>query len=75
MRIFSDAGGRRWEVVPGRESWGGIVAIFFPADGSRDLRQAPLLAGGYEEANTELEGLDVEGLRALLARAVPKDVG
>ena len=75
MRIFSDAGGRRWEVVPGRESWGGIVAIFFPVDGSRDLRQTPLRASGYEDANTELDELDVEGLRDLLARALPKDVG
>lgn len=72
IRSFTDADGRVWDVVTGRESWGVMVAIFVPADGGEDLRQTPLRASGYDEANAELEALDLKGLQDLLARGGPK---
>jgi hypothetical protein len=75
VRRFQDGDGRRWEVLAGRESWGAIVAIFIPADGGDDLRQTPLSASSYGEANSELDGLDEEDLRDLLDRSGPKSLG
>lgn len=75
MRAFEDKNGLRWEVVAGRESWGAIFAIFIPSEGGPGLRQAPLRASSYEEANGELEALDESGLQALLEGAEPKDTG
>jgi hypothetical protein len=74
MRVFADASGRSWEVVVGRQSWGAIVGIFVPRDGVQDLRESPLSASGYEEGTRELDALDLEGLRSLLARSVPKEI-
>jgi hypothetical protein len=50
------------------------VAIFSAREGDRDLREAPLQASGYEQGNAELEQLDEEGLRRLLARSRPKEL-
>lgn len=85
MRSFEDEHGRVWDVVAGRESWGAVFAIFIPRRGSSEdtageratpePRQTPLQATGYAEANRELEGLDDDGLRALLARSDPKTIG
>lgn len=72
MRRFDDDGGRRWEVVAGRESWGALFAIFLPVDAGPDVRQAPLAAASYEEAAALFESLDDAALRALLARSEPK---
>jgi hypothetical protein len=74
MRTFEDQSGESWEVVVGRQSWGGVVAIFVPRNGAGDVRETPLAASGYEEANAELDTLDVHGLRRLLARSLPKEV-
>jgi hypothetical protein len=71
IREFEDGSGRLWDVVAGRESWGTIVAIFVPADGSDTPRQAPLKAEGYEEGYAEIEALDERDLRLLLERARP----
>ena len=71
IREFEDGSGRLWDVVAGRESWGSIVAIFVPADGSDSPRQAPLQADGYEEGYAELESLDERDLRRLLERSRP----
>ena len=51
------------------------MAIFIPADGGEDLRQTPLSASSYGEANRELDGLDEEDLRDLLDRSRPKSLG
>ena len=87
MRRFSDAEGRTWDVVAGRESWGAIVALFVPkgrpdpgnrSEGPEEdppIRQAPLDASGYGEATSRLEAMSVEDLRTLLDRSVPKDNG
>lgn len=74
MRRFVDDGGREWEVVAGRESWGAIYAIFIPADGDGALRQSPLDAGSYDEANRVMDGLDDAGLQDLLARSSEKSL-
>jgi len=85
MRSFEDGDGRVWDVVAGRESWGAVFAIFIPRRGSSDgtagekatpePRQTPLEATGYAAANRELDGLDDDELRALLARSAPKTIG
>lgn len=72
MRTFEELSGRGWEVVVGRQSWGAVVAIFVPRDGSDDVRETPLSASSYEAGNDELDELDVQGLRRLLAASSPK---
>jgi hypothetical protein len=74
MRTFEEPSGRGWEVVVGRESWGALVAIFVPRDGSQDVREAPLSASSYEEGNDELDRLDAQGLSRLLAASRPKQI-
>lgn len=74
MRRFTD-GGRTWDVVLGRESWGRTVAIFVPVGAGEEVREAPLAAAGYEEAGRELDALDEDALRALLERSRPKEIG
>jgi hypothetical protein len=75
MRRFTDSRGRTWEVVAGRESWGGFVALFIPVEGDETLRQAPLLASGHEQANAEIEALNDDGIEELLQRSVPNTLG
>ena len=72
MRSFLDADGRSWEAVPGRESWGRMVAILSPSDAAGPVLEAPLDAMGYEEASRTLDEMDTEGLRRMLASAIPK---
>lgn len=74
MRAFTDAAGGSWEVVAGRESWGAIVAIFVSIDREEPVRQVPLRASGYEDGNAELDAHDLDGLRQLLERSVPKEL-
>lgn len=72
MRRFTDATGRDWEVVAGRESWGALFAIFVPVGRDGAVRQTPLSASSYEDANRELGGLEEPELRDLLRRSEPK---
>lgn len=72
MRRFTDATGRDWEVVAGRESWGALFAIFVPVGRDDAVRQTPLSASSYEDANRELGGLEESDLRDLLRRSEPK---
>jgi len=72
MRRFTDRDGRSWEVVPGRESWGTIVALFIPVGDDGEIRQAALAAPGYEAAEAELDRMGEPGLQELLDRAVPR---
>jgi hypothetical protein len=75
MRRFTDSRGRTWDVVSGRESWGGFVALFIPLQGDEYLRQAPLLASGHEQANAELDAMDERAIGELLARSTPNPLG
>lgn len=56
----------------GRESWGRLVAIVVPVDGTTEIRQTALLAGSYEAATLELDGMSEDELRELLERSEPK---
>ncbi len=71
MRRFTDAEGRTWDVVLGRESWGTMCALFVPA-GDGEVRQAVLGADSFIEAQTELDGADDQALQVLLERSSPK---
>jgi hypothetical protein len=51
------------------------VALFIPVEGNENLRQAPLLASGHDQANAELDAMDDQGIRELLARSVPNPLG
>jgi hypothetical protein len=73
MRAFTDAGGRQWDVVVGRESWGAFVALFVPKSHNTDVRQTLMQAASQEAAYDELSGMDEAALRALLDRSKPKD--
>jgi hypothetical protein len=72
MRRLTDAQGRAWDVVLGRESWGGLLALFVPADGGT-VRQAPLRSDAYGAADHELETMDDDALHALLRVATEKE--
>lgn len=72
MRRFTDRDGRVWDVVLGRESWGGNMALFVPA-GEGAVRQAPLRSAGYDEAQRELDTMDDAALQELLRGATEKE--
>jgi hypothetical protein len=72
VRTFTDATGRRWDVIAGRESWGAIFALFVPRKESGGIRQTPLRATSHDEARSELEALDENGLRRLFEISEPK---
>ncbi|MDT8370289.1 MAG: hypothetical protein RQ745_13865 [Longimicrobiales bacterium] len=69
MRRFHDEAGRVWDVVAGRESWGGIVALFVPREGDARPRSAPIPARGYAEATTWLDASSDAELRERFSRA------
>lgn len=71
MRRFVDDEGRGWDVVIGRQSWGGMVALFVPQSGENVL-QKDLAADSHAEAQAMLDGATDDELRSLLAQAQPK---
>lgn len=75
MRRFEDAGGREWDVVLGRESWGALYALFVPVGrgGDEPVRQASLDAAGYGEAEAALARMDEGEVARLFERSEPKD--
>lgn len=70
MRPFLDDGGRRWQVVLGKESWGTLVLIFTPEDGG-ESRTSVLDAETMLAANAELDALTDDDLRARLRDSRP----
>ena len=72
MRRFRDADGRDWDVVLGRESWGGLLALFVPLGGGTAM-QAPLRSEGYDAAQQELDTMGEDALRELLRGATEKE--
>ncbi|MFW6201354.1 MAG: hypothetical protein ACOC8B_02145, partial [Gemmatimonadota bacterium] len=62
MRRFTDADGREWDVVLGRESWGVHYALFVPRGRTRSAtsRQDLLDASGYGAAETALARMWLE---------------
>jgi hypothetical protein len=76
VRSFVDRSGRRWDVVIGHESWGGLLALFVPAVSAEthaSVRQSALRSVGYADAMHELESLDDAALQQLLDRSVVKE--
>jgi hypothetical protein len=74
MRRFTDAAGRPWDVVVGRESWGTLYALFIPAGVGRaeSIRQALLRSESYEGAQLELDGCEEATLARLFEQSEPK---
>ena len=70
MRSLVDESGNRWDVVLGKESWGTLVLLFTPADGS-GIRKSVLDAETPRAAEAELDAMDDAALRLRLAEAVP----
>jgi len=73
MRVFEDDGGNAWDVVVGRESYGTVVAMFFPKSGSELPRQALLDVKSTDEGTRMLRDLSMEALRALLRDSVQRE--
>lgn len=71
MRAFVDRDGARWDVVLGRESWGGLVLLFVPASPA-PVRQAFFPVAGYDIAVVALDELPDERLQQLLDESQPK---
>ena len=72
MRRFTDAEGRVWDAVVGRESWGTLFAIFVPVKSGPAVRQTPLPAEAVERASAGFDDLDEDAFRSLFERSVPK---
>jgi hypothetical protein len=72
MRRFTDAEGRVWDAVLGRESWGTLYAIFVPVQSGPAVRQTALPTDAVERASADLDDLDEAELRSLFERSVPK---
>lgn len=76
MRRFTDAQGRAWDVVIGRESFGALLALFVPAAGNPEApRQAVLAAESHMQAEQELDALGAGDLGRLFHRSTPKETG
>lgn len=74
MWTFRDEEGRKWEMVVGRESWGGFVVLFIPEDGDPGIRQTAVEASSQGEANRRVDELGRGGWLNLLDRSRPKEM-
>lgn len=74
MWKFRDDEGRGWEIVIGRESWGGFLALFIPEEENGEIRQASLEADAHGEASRRVEELGRSGWLRLLERSRPKEM-
>jgi hypothetical protein len=70
MREIMDAGGRRWDVVVGKESWGTLVVLFSPRS-EGPARKSTLRAETALDAERELADMSEEELRSRLATSEP----
>jgi hypothetical protein len=75
MRRFTDSNGTEYDVVLGRESWGSLLALFVPLQGSDPVRQAPLTSSAYDQAMLELDALEEPALQRLLDNSTIKEEG
>jgi len=73
VRRFVDRAGQSWDVIVGRESWGVHYALFVPASGQREVRQAVLRAASFEEATAEVDGSGDAQLQDLLDASTTKE--
>jgi len=73
VRRFRDTAEREWEVVVGRESWGTVVALFLPQDGSEaGPRQALMDVPSADGGNRQLLAMSEEELQSLFERSGEK---
>lgn len=73
MRRYTDPGGRSWDIVVGRESFGALYALFVPAGDTRaETRQTVLQADSQGAAQQSLEAMSQEELDELFHRSEPK---
>lgn len=72
MRTFDDPQGQRWQAALLEASYGHIMLLFNPLEGS-DVRQKLLDADHLAEAEQWLPTVDDKALRELLAQASPWD--
>jgi len=75
VRVFRDLIGGEWEVVVGRESWGTVVAIFLPREGSSPSRQALMDSSSVHGGTRHLLAMTEEELRGLFMRSGEKPTG
>lgn len=73
MRRYTDARGREWDVVVGRESFGALYALFVPAGETRaETRQALLQEDSKARAQAAVEAMSEDDLNDLFDRSEPK---
>ena len=70
MRSFVDDGGRSWQAVVGKESYGSLM-LLFSAEGSGKMRRLALPAASRLEAENRLAHSTDDELRAWLREAEP----
>jgi hypothetical protein len=70
MRRFAASDGTAWDAVLGHESWGTFVVLFTPVRGG-PVRKTVLAAETAMSAESELEALGDNDLRALLTNSSP----
>lgn len=75
MWTFRDEEGREWEMVVGRESWGGFVALLIPDHAGADVRQISVEGSSRGEATRRIDEMGREGWLSLLARSRPRETG
>ena len=69
MRRFT-SNDESWDAVVGHESWGTFVLLFTPARGG-DVKKSVLTGETPLQAQTELDAMSDDELRARLASASP----
>ena len=70
MRAVTDAGGRAWDVVIGRGSYGNVL-LLFSARGENQNRTVLLASETVRDAERELAAMSDEALRQHLAGSQP----
>lgn len=75
MWTFRDEDGREWEMVVGRESWGGFVALFIPDRADAGVRQVSVKGSSRGEATRRIEEMGRGGWLSLLERSRPRETG
>ena len=69
MKAFRAKDGTEWDVVPGRESWGTVVAMFISRRGNAPPRQTVLETVSADGALEWIRELSAEQLQDLFDKA------
>lgn len=68
MRTFEDGHGQRWQAALLHASYGNVMLVFSPLEGS-DVRQLLLDAENLRQAEADLQAMGDATLRTLLDQA------